>query len=60
MTLSVSLPPETWRLIQLMVGEHPVPRHAAFPAIYAFEQAIQAAQQPAAPTPQPAPTEAPE
>ena len=46
--MNVDLPPETWRAIHGMLMEAPVPPRIAFPVVQQFEQALQAAQQPAA------------
>lgn len=45
----LDLPPDAWRLIHIMLAQHYVPRHTAFPVIKAFEEALAAAQQPPAP-----------
>jgi hypothetical protein len=45
---SLELPNEIWRVIHAMVVERPVARYVAFPAINAFEQAMEMAGQAAA------------
>jgi len=44
--MTITLPEATWQTIMLMLAEHPVPRHAAFPAIHALEVAMQQARMP--------------
>lgn len=49
----LELPNEIWRVLHAMVLEHPVPRHVAFGAIQALEQAMVKAQQPPPPDKEP-------
>ena len=52
--MTIDLPTETWGLILAMAAEKTVPRYIALPALIAFEQALQAAQQPTADDKEPA------
>jgi hypothetical protein len=52
---SLELPNEIWRVVHAMLVERPVARYVAFPAINAFEQAMEMAGQ-AASRQQPAPS----